>query len=360
MTEPSALPQASSSPAAPGGAPQSGDHLAGYSVDELYDFFDFFDKTVEDVYAYVLHCTRVPELASDITLNIYFALMQRRKFFWWKNVVQISTVLALADKEIASMRKWEEEATGSSYLEELLRCSGQKMTTEQMRFFLHALRALPIREQRMATLFFFLHWSAKKTASVIGRDAQTVEREYAAIGNAVSAELLRETAFQGMNVRQMLSLLRCSPVEESKKTALRLALLDRCRAAQVSSMRYLIPVASFLIVTTTLVGFSTMFLTPLSAKSTLEQIAAVEVLLLDRERTDRDTLLAAEEHLRGMGLYYAQRDLALVTMDLAPYAVEKQRKQDQEISDSLRKLGMTSLTLAAFLPSPTVAAAKEP
>lgn len=321
---------------------------AGYSVDELFDFFDFFDKSVEDVYSYVLHCTRVPELASDITLSVYFSLLQRRRVLFWKNVVQLSTLMALADRAIGSMQKWEEEAMGTSYLEELLRCSWdgkEKGTLERMRLVLRALKKLPLREQKMAVLQYFLRWGAAKTASIMGKTKQSVERDYSIVENLLMEELQKEQAFQGVHVRDVLRSLHCPPLENSRKTALRVALLERCRSAQMSSLRFVVPMAASSAFLGCVLIFAMFLLQPLSAQDTLRQIAAVEVLVASREIEARDAFLSAEQTLRGIAAHYGQKDLAQIVLALTPHAIAKQLEQETTIRGILQKLTLGGLRI---------------
>ena len=335
------------SPTALPGIPGSPVHESpSYSTDELFDFFDFFDKTVEDVYAYILHCTRVAGLAADITLSVYFSLLQRRRFFWWKNIIQLSTVLALADKAIASMRAWEEEATGHDYIEALLRCMPEEQgtqTVEQMRLLFHALKQLPLREQRMAVLALFLHWPAEKTALVTGREKENIRKEYEAIMEILIATLGKESMFQNTNIRQLLEKIHCPVLPETKKASLRVALLERCRAAQMSSLRFALPIASLLIVASGVVGcillVSTFLVEPLSLRAPLEEIAAVEVLLLDQEVAVRDAFLASERHLRSIAAEQALPDVARISLRLAPLAAREQLSQEKVLEAILEKLG---------------------
>lgn len=315
---------------------------AGYSVDELYDFFDFFDKSVGDVYAYILHCTRVPELAQDIVLSVYFSLLQRRRVYFWKNVVQLSTLLALADKAIGSMQKWEGEAMGSSsYLEELLRCSWdgkEKGTLERMHLLFQTLKKFPLREQKLVVIQFFLRWPAGKTASILGKTKQSVEREYAAVEQLLVSELQKEAAFQGVYVHDVLRSLHCPPLPEDRKTSIRMTLLERCRSAQLSSLRFAVPIAASSALVGCVLIFAVLLTPSLPAKGTLRQIAAVEVLLLAQERETLNTLLEAEETLRGITAHYAGRELAYIGVRLAPQAMTKELDQQNTIRGIVHKL----------------------
>ena len=330
----------------PLGDPQS------YSVDELYEFFDFFDRTVEDVYAYILHRTRAPEKTEEITIDVYFSLLQRSKFFWWKNTAQLSTILALADKAIETMPRWEEEAAGSAYFQELVRCvprggKEEKHIAEHMRILFHTLRILPLREQRMAVLHLFLHWPAAKTASIVGRSTESIQKEYGAISALLCAELQKEPAFAHKDVCEILNILFCPVLRETKKRALRLALLERCRTTRMSSMRFALPMGALLLLLTTLA--TSFVIPPLSVQGSVRSIAAAEVLLIDKEIAYRDAFLLAEADLRSIAAHVAGRNLADISVALVPKAAEQHVKQENEADRILRGLKAKSLQTAALL-----------
>jgi DNA-directed RNA polymerase specialized sigma24 family protein len=314
-----------------------GDSIAA-SEDLLFDFFDFFDKTIDDVYWYILHRTRVPELAEDITLSVYFSLLQRRRFFWWRNIVQLPTLLSLADKAIASMRKWEEESTGYSYIEELMKCirdGTEKDTIEKTRLVLQALKNLPLKQHKMAILRFFLNWDAAKSAKALGKKKDAFEKEYEAMLHQLVGLLGDENIFSNTSIEKFLQSIVCPGIEEEKKASLRVALLEKYRSAQMNSVSYAMPIASLLIVCSTFMGcfaiFSTVFVEPISAHGTSKQFAALEVLLTDSQITYQNVLIDAEAELKSLTAASAEHDLADMSIDLAYIALRRQLEIEQEV-----------------------------
>ena len=75
------------------------------SEDMVFDFFDFFDRTIDDFYVYVLNRLKDKTLAQETIISIYFSLMKRRRFFWWERMMNVSTLLLIADKQITSSAK---------------------------------------------------------------------------------------------------------------------------------------------------------------------------------------------------------------------------------------------------------------
>jgi DNA-directed RNA polymerase specialized sigma24 family protein len=310
-------------------------------VDELYEFFDFFDKSVEDVYSYILHRTRAPDKAQDITLDVYYALLQRRKFFWWKSTTQLPTAFALADKAIETMAPWESEAAGGTYLQELIRCvpkggKEEKNTPERMRIIFHALRKLPIREQRMAVLHLFLHWPAEKTAAIVGRTKESIQQEYNAIMELLCTELQKEPSLAKKDVCEVLNILFCPVLRETRKRTMRLKLLERCRATPLSSMRFALPIGALLLIFSAL---SATYLVPtVSTGHSMRSIAAAQILLLDQEITARDTLREAVADLQSIVAYSSEEELTNLSIALAPQAMKLHLVQDKEIRRILERL----------------------
>ena len=112
--------------------------------------------------------------------------------------MQLPTLLSLADKAIASMKKWEEESTGYSYIEELMKCirdGTQKETIEKTRLVLHALKKLPLKEHKMAILRFFLNWPTKKAAKALAKKPDAFEKEYEAMLHQLVGSLGDEEIF---------------------------------------------------------------------------------------------------------------------------------------------------------------------
>ena len=161
----------------PNGMPAFDDSLAA-SEDLLIEFFDFFDRTVDDVYAYIKHRTRVPEVAEDITLKLYFSLLQRRRFFWWRKRADQSQIFTMADKAIGGGMQWQEAASGDAYAKEIARSMPGDTDEEKLiasQALLKAFRNMSQREQKMAIILFFLKWPLKKVCEVYDADKRSVE-----------------------------------------------------------------------------------------------------------------------------------------------------------------------------------------
>lgn len=314
---------------------------SSYSVDELYAFFDFFDKTVEDVYTYILHRTRAPEKTEEITLDVYYTLLKRQKFFWWKSATQLSTAFALADKAIESMPPWKEAAEGGRYLQELIRCvpkggEEHEHAAERMQVIFRVLRKLPLREQRMAVLHVFLHWPAAKTAKIVGRSRESIQKEYDDIMILLCNELQKEPSLAEKDVCAVLNILFCPVLRESKKRSMRLELLERCRTSPLSSMRFALPIGA-LVLFLSVLGTS-VIVPALPATASVRTLAAAEVLLLQQEIEYRNVFAEAEEDLRGMAAHFAEKELADLSTALAPKATKQHLDQDREVRTILEKL----------------------
>jgi len=330
-----------------------------YSVDELYDFFDFFDHSVEDVYAYILHRTRAPAKVEEMTLDVFTALLQRRKFFFWKSPAHLSTALGLADKAIAALPP-PVEAEETAYFQELLRCRGgkdQENAEKQMRTFLTAFRSLPLREQRMAVLQFFLHWDTSKTAGITHQPKESIATEYTAIKDLLCNALLKDSAVTEKSACEMLTVFFCPVLRETKKKSLRMTLLERCQAAPQSSLRFALPVGAMLLVFST-IG-ATFFTPSLSGQSAIRSIAAAEVLLMDHERQYEKTLTEVESDLKGIAAHYGGKEVASVSVDLAPKAVAHYLTQNAAVHAILDVLKVKSLQTAGLPVLPRAYAAEE-
>lgn len=318
-----------------------------YTIAQLAEFIEFFEKTVDEIYAYILHCTRVPDAAAELTLTVYFALLQRRRFFWWRTSASMAMVLALADKEMAALPAWQEQATGYGYAEELLRCVQGSAERQRMRHLLQGLRKLPVRQQRLAVLRFFLRWNTTKIAAVFGKTKDLVEKEVEQIGALLCEELKAEERkdLGGLPAPEeacgVLTLIRCPALPPDRKSAFRMALLERCQTMPMSSMRFAVPMGAAVLVLS--IFLATFLFPPPTARSTFEQIAAIEVLLLGQEMEARNAFVAAEQDLRGIAAFYAQEDALRISLRLAPLAAAAQVEEEKKITEILKLLGESAL-----------------
>ena len=88
------------------------------------------------------------------------------------------------------------------------------------------------------------------------------------------------------------------------------------------------------------------------------EIAAVEVLLTSREREYRDAFLKTERSYRTYTAYYAEKDLARITTDFLPPAVQQQIELENGVNDVLRTLGKRALVTSSLLTMPKAHAEK--
>jgi len=328
------------------------DDTLAASEDLLFEFFDFFDRTVDDVYSYIKHRTRVPEIAEDITLKLYFSLLQRQRFFWWRNATQLPDLFSLADKSIAGVVQWQEAANGNEYMKEIARYMPGENEEEMMErtgLLLRALKRLPLREQKMAVIRFFLRWPAAKTAELFSMKKDIVEKAYEITLHHFIAQLESESSFKELSVENVLKRIHCGTLSESDKAKMRLIILEKFRAAQMSSLRYVMPVAAFLLVATSItggIGYGTV--NPVSAQSGIRTVAAAQVLLLGEKQDVRDTILSAEKKSRALAAAFVEKDLAHISIDLAKPAVKQQVELEQNVYSTIEKLKKESLLSRAF------------
>lgn len=335
-----------SSPAphtAPRGTKPAMDDSVAASEDLLFDFFDFFDRTIDDVYSYIEHRTRVRETAEDITLTLYFSLLQRQRFFWWRSRLNLPELFAMADKAIAGVVQWQEAAGGDFYAREIARTlpgSAPEEMLERANLILRALRKLPLREQKMAVIRFFLKWPVRKTAIAFNLRTEVVEKAYEITLHHFIEQLEKEDAFREMSVEQTLNRIHGRALTPEEKAMLRVAILEKFRAAQMSSLRYVMPVAAFLLVATTLIGGTagTLMIEPLSAGRGVRSVAAANVLLLSEERGLRDAIARVDEKSHGVAAAFAEKDLALLSMNILPFAITQQLTTEERMYDTIRNL----------------------
>ena len=330
----------------------SSDDTLAASEDLLFEFFDFFDKTVDDVYSYIEHRTRVPEIAEDITLKLYFSLLQRQRLFWWRNSTQLPDLFSLADKSIAGVVQWQEAANGDAYGREIARYMPGKTEEEMVeraQLLLRALKKLPLREQKMAVIRFFLRWPAAKTAALFSMKKDIVEKAYEITLHHFISQLESEPAFRELSVEKVLKRIHCRTLSESEKAEMRLAILEKFRAAQMSSLRYVMPVAALLLVATSVTGgLGLSVVAPISAQSGIRTVAAAEILLLEEKRDIRDTLDSAEQKSRALAAAFAERDLAFMSIDLAKPAIKQQLELEENVHETIEKLKAESLLSRTF------------
>ena len=338
-----------------------GDDIAA-AEDILFDFFDLFDKTIDDVHAYILHRVCSPEIAEDITLSVYFSLLQRRRFFWWRSAVTLSMILSLVDKSISASRSWEVDSMNAQYLKEFLQCVPNRQNTQtrdRVRLILDVLKGLPTKQQQIAIFRFLLHWDTEKTSEVLERDESKIEKEYEAVLRQFIQHVGEDPLFAETGVQSFFESITCAKMDKSQKATLRIALLEKYRSAQLSNMQFVMPVTALLFVATTFLGsyavYSTKYLPPVSAQASLQQTNAVAVLLLGKELEYRDALVGAEQDIRGMAAHFAQKDLARISLELAPYAIQEQITLEKNVRRSLKKISIRALILSSVDTSQRIA-----
>jgi DNA-directed RNA polymerase specialized sigma24 family protein len=323
------------------------------SDDLLFDFFDFFDSTVDDVYTYILHRTRNQAVAEEITLDVYYSLLQRRRFLWWRNVAEIATLLPVAEKAIAAMPSWSEKELEDLYMEELGQCvpdAKEEATLRKLEAVKNAIKELPVKEQCIAIMRFFLRWKPEKAALIAQKSVAAVEKIYESVLHSLIQFLGSQDVFREVSVEAFLRLISCPPLASEAKARLRVAILEKYRAGQMSNVRFAVPVAALLLVGYT--AFSTLLLPPISGRGITRQIAAMEVLILKQERDYRDAFLKFESTYRTYTAHFAEKDLARITVDFLPQAIVQQVELEDTVNTALRELGTRPLIISTLLAAP--------
>lgn len=248
----------------------------------------------------------------------------------------------MADKAIAGVMQWQEAAGGDEYIHRIARYmpgESEEEMMERAQLILRAVRKLPLREQKMAVIRFFLKWPAKKTAASFAMSREIVEKAYEITLHHFISQLEREPAFQDLSVEGVLKRIYCDALPESKKAEMRVAILEKFRAAQMSSLRYVMPVAALLLVFTSVAG-GTGFMTvdPVSAHKSIRTVAAAQVLLLEEKRSILDTLINAEQKSRAIAAAFAEKDLAHISIDLAGPAIDQELILEQDVYSTIVEL----------------------
>jgi DNA-directed RNA polymerase specialized sigma24 family protein len=341
------------------------------TVDALYDLYDFFDQTVDDVTAYLLHRTGEPKVVHDLALDVYGQVFQRWRSLSWGKQATLQTLLGFADQVIASARIVREAELSPAYLEVVRKSLVPEVGSvalEQLQILFRLLHGLSDRDQKLATFSFFLHWSSEKIAPLLGIAAETVEQDRGTITEYLAQQLQTQSPWQGQDVRAFLASFRPTSLPEDERTALRIALLERYREKQTTLLRLLLQMAVILLVMNGLAGgaiaTSVFLVPPQTLGGPLHELAAAEVLLSHRELQYLHTLRAAERELQGIASHYAERDIAAISLELASLALREQLSEQQEVNGILEEFGARLVAseespnlLACSLPSPKPLAA---
>jgi len=319
------------------------------SEDLLLEFFDFFDKTASDVYAYILHRTRETSIAEDITMDLYFSLLQRRRFFWWRSSVRLPEIFSLAEKAITKSPSWQSAPHSVQYqrtIANAIEGPSYDKRMEQAQLILRALRKLPIKEQKIATLQFLLGWGPAKAAKTLEMERAVLEQEYQRTLSHMIEQLEDEEAFKNIDPGSILSSIHLPPaLPDAKKAEMRIAILEKFRTAQMSSLRYVMPVAALLLITfsTGAIGMNTV--EPLSLQKSKRIVAAAEALLLKDQIETYKIVERAEETSKRLAAVALERELTNISLDLAHPAIETQLKLEKTVYTSLREMGTKLFTL---------------
>lgn len=345
-----------SSPTAPVQERPAADDAIAASEDLLLEFFDFFDRSVNDVFGYIQHRTRMPEIAEEITLELYFSLLQRHRFFWWRNVIDLPTIFSMADKAIAKTAQWQQAASGMAYVRAIAEDMPGSQLEERMeraRLVLNTLEQLPLQEQKVAIIRFFLRWSPAQAAAAFKMNKDAVKAAYERVLTLCTNQLNANALFHDVRADQALCAIKSVPLDPAKKAAMRVAILEKFRTAQLSSLRYVMPVAALLLVVTTATsGIGYVAVEPLSAQKSIRTAAAAESLLLDDERTLVASLSRAEQTSRSLAASFAERDIANIALDLTGPAIDEQVALEYDVYTTLRSFSTQALfSLRRAIPS---------
>ena len=311
------------------------------SEDSLSDFFDFFDYTVDQIHAYILHRTHMPDVSMEITMNVYFLLLRRRRFFWWRNVTDISILMPVVEKVIAHMPKWRGEILSESYIEELRQCvpnDNVETNLQKLEEVVQAIKGLPVKEQRIAIMCFFLHWKPAYVAEILGKNVSAIEKTYEAILNQLIDILGEKDVFHKINVHKFLEQISCPSLESDFKSDICTSIMEKDRAGQMSNIRLLAPVvAALLIVSSAFVG-SAFIIEPQSLDESITQIAAAQVIILSEPMESLKTLRIVEENIQSITAYAVEKQISAMSVELASFALKEQLRQRKEVNKILEDM----------------------
>lgn len=135
-----------------------------------------------------------------------------------------------------------------------------------------------------------------------------------------------------------------------EKVALRMSLLERYKERRRLAVRLLLQTAVFLIAVP---GMGLFLVQPQPMGKTLQQLSAVEILLIGQEQAPIVALAETESHLRGLASHHAGEEVAAIVVELASLALRDQVRDRQSVNGILRQFG--AQTVAARLRAPRIA-----
>ena len=315
--------------------------LSPKSASAKDNLLELFQNTATDVYIFILYGTRNPDLARDLTVDVFSLLLRRQKALWWrKDLLSPVKAIKTARKLMRRSSRWRLRSAVGGPLDELIKNAHGK-TPEQIKqvVSLHnAVMQLPTEQREIAVLGIILKWSSDDLQKLYGEEVIDIERRHGEIRNSVLRSALKGQQMIGNKHADELSenLINTLLVDSIMST-LKDALLIRLESSSA-----MLPLRSFSVVALLLLLpialFSVSLLIPAPLAEEVKQTAALELILAEEVYSYDRAMAQVEESLKGVSAHIAMQDVEKIAVELAAYALEEFSDDREELDAILNGL----------------------
>ncbi len=315
--------------------------LSPKSASAKENLLELFQRTAADVYIFLLYGTQNPDLARDLTVDVFSLLLRRQRALWWrKDLLSPATAIKTARKLMRKASRWRLRSAGGGVLEELIK-KGHGQSPEQIKQLMslhNTVVQLPIEQREIAVLGILLKWSTEDLQKLYGEEMVDIERRHEEIRNSVLRNVLQGQQLVGSKHTDELSdNLMDVMLSDSTLNVLKDALLVRLENSSA-----MLPLRSFAIVAMLLLLPIPLLLAPLLIPAPLgaeiKQTAALELILAEEVYSYDRALVQVEESLEGISAHIAMQDVEQIAVELAVYAMEEFSSDQDELELILKGL----------------------
>ncbi|OGG58261.1 hypothetical protein A2765_05390 [Candidatus Kaiserbacteria bacterium RIFCSPHIGHO2_01_FULL_56_24] len=296
-----------------------------------------FDETVKDVYAYLLHVTSSPQLAVDLTIEVYISLQRQWLSSWWRGEATSVDVLCAALSAAQSVATWRRAAAGSAYLGEVATHVNLPDSERKVRALHRLIAELPQRDRELWILRYFCTWKPADIAKALRKSEEDIVAECMALYTKVVAWCETDHELGGVNLQELCTTIQMNVLPDVTRAKLRVSILGVLEHRDARLPKVTIVFTAPLLIPASLMAL--MFLiSPVSLHHARHDADVAGALLAQDVLQIRDTLQITEAMLRGVAAEKMLPEVAKLSTELSVYALRAHLEEEEETNAILEKL----------------------
>ena len=314
------------------------------------DFLSFVDESKEVFYAYLYHRTGSVSLAQTLLGELYLNVLSRAMALWWFGTLSLSLLLDTADKAIEKGITGSEADLDTVYVPTLTWLNDDERKSASS---LHeSLWTLPATAQKLLTLSLLMGFPQERIAKTLGLTPEQVQVQ---LQQATDLLLAAWQPIESLK-KKIASLVFEPDFDINKEASLRFTIVEKYNALRMRRYQWVI-VGGFLavfanIIVAGVLAFVVVVQSPTSIRGAKTQVAALDVILLQRQLSQIEAKKALSDLLpqsRGLAAYGAARDLTSVGLSAGLNAFDQQNKNEADIGKIIKVLQRASTAMGPIL-----------